>query len=669
MLNNLYSGSTLQLSVGYIQARTSVAKVIFVVINNLPFLYKCFANLILCVLLLLCGNNAFAQQTLTRLEQLLLSANERNMDSTVNIIRRNIDSLPVDEALQNTDKLFRLSVKAPYRIRAFEQMNGLLQYLFNKKSNNRDYLLYALSILETDEQFKEPAIQHGLFYSVGCYYFSINDFANAEIYLKRFLDHPEYAWAGNTKNALTTLGMIAAGYKDYASAARYHEKALNLALKEKDSAWIGLSSGNLGINYLRLGRIAEAETLLRNDIDFSLRKKMFESAAGSFASLAGMAFNRGDDAKGKRLLDSSIYFLDHDDNDTRFTHARAETYTLLAGYYARHNRADTAYALQVKVTEIRDSLTKRRLMAHIRLKLNAFNQAKERQQQLLLKNTMAEKRRNEMLLSTILLIALVVIVFTVLLLRQKKRIASILEEKADSIHRRHEAEQRMNQTKSKLFSVVAHDLRGPLGSLKSLFELVDAGVLPKEVVYNEFPMLQQAIHNLYDTTDSLLNWSYSQLDGIEAKPQAIELTEIVQSVFAFLKTSATAKKIMLLFESSANSTAFADATQVEVVLRNLVNNAIKFTAEGGTVTVSLQQKNGFMEVAVADTGLGMSEKKLQTVFDDQPQSAQGTEGEKGMGLGLVICKDFIANNKGSIWVEHNHPQGCIFKFTLPLNVA
>jgi signal transduction histidine kinase len=223
--------------------------------------------------------------------------------------------------------------------------------------------------------------------------------------------------------------------------------------------------------------------------------------------------------------------------------------------------------------------------------------------------------------------------------------------------------QQVNQTKNNLFSIISHDLRSPFASYISVLGLLedqDLSPAERETVFNE---LKRSTLEVYNTLDNLLTWSKSQMDGFVTKPEPVLLRPVVQEIIHFFGVQAVKKKVSLANEVAPDLAVQADEAQVRIVLRNLIGNALKFTREGGCVTTTAQPEGALARVCVRDNGRGMDEATLQRLFQD-PVSTLGTHGEKGTGLGLFLCKEFVQKNGGKIWAESQIGQGTVFCFTL-----
>lgn len=226
----------------------------------------------------------------------------------------------------------------------------------------------------------------------------------------------------------------------------------------------------------------------------------------------------------------------------------------------------------------------------------------------------------------------------------------------------------LNKQKDKFFSIIAHDLRSPFSGMLGFAEILidDYAELFEDDKKSYIQGIYSSLKDLLTLIDNLLTWSRVQLKRVDFDPKEISLRKIVDSVFSSQKIAANNKQIKLESEISADINAYADADMIETVLRNLVSNAIKFTNPEGTIKVNATEDTGFMKVEILDTGVGMKPEIANNLFKIEAHvTTKGTNEEKGTGLGLIICKEFIEKHGGTIAVESEVGKGSRFMFTIP----
>jgi ligand-binding sensor domain-containing protein/signal transduction histidine kinase len=245
------------------------------------------------------------------------------------------------------------------------------------------------------------------------------------------------------------------------------------------------------------------------------------------------------------------------------------------------------------------------------------------------------------------------------------RTAEVVQQK-EEIQSQAERLQELNTTKDKLFSIIAHDLRGPLNSLQGIMSLLDPKILTSEDLAGMKSNLSARIESIAGVMDNLLQWAKSQMKGERVKPEMVKLENVMQEMMKLFTPLADSKNVTLTNSVHAGLLAFADINQLRAILRNLISNAIKFTPEGGRVEVAAAGNQQTVTISVTDTGIGISPEKASGLFSITTNvSTTGTAGETGVGLGLLLVKEFAEKNKGRVWVESNKEAGTTFHVSLP----
>jgi signal transduction histidine kinase len=241
----------------------------------------------------------------------------------------------------------------------------------------------------------------------------------------------------------------------------------------------------------------------------------------------------------------------------------------------------------------------------------------------------------------------------------------LLLQHQEEMEKRSEELEQLNKVKDKFFSIISHDLRSPINALAGILDLMEKGAIHD----NEMPMALKELKTRFSHTRTLLNnlldWTLLQMDKLNISPTKVELHRIVQENLDMMD-SMHGKDITLINNVPETAHGFIDTNTINLVIRNLITNAIKFTNDGGEVMVNANEKNSQWILAVHDTGVGMDPEVQQKLFDKiNPYSTRGTANEKGTGLGLILCKEFVEKNGGKIWVESEVGKGSTFWFTVP----
>jgi signal transduction histidine kinase len=225
-----------------------------------------------------------------------------------------------------------------------------------------------------------------------------------------------------------------------------------------------------------------------------------------------------------------------------------------------------------------------------------------------------------------------------------------------------------NIAKDKFFSIISHDLKNPFHSINAALKLLlseeDSFTSDERNVF--LRSILTTSERAYSLLENLLLWSREQMGNIEFEPEMIEIMEIVIESIKHLEQNAALKNITITSSVKNNIFVKADRNMIEIVLRNLLANAIKFTGDKGKINIEAFESDGYVRITVIDNGTGILTEDIGKLFRiDHLFSTRGTKGEEGTGLGLIICKDFIEKNEGKIWVESEFGKGSKFTFELP----
>jgi signal transduction histidine kinase len=279
----------------------------------------------------------------------------------------------------------------------------------------------------------------------------------------------------------------------------------------------------------------------------------------------------------------------------------------------------------------------------------------------------AQRQLRNLLFSIIMLSALV-IALTLYLYIVKRKTNKVLGAANLKISEQNAQLVQLNATKDKFFSIISHDLKGPLNSLTSFSGLLinHTDSLSKEEIQMLAKDLDKSLKNLFGLLDNLLEWSRSQTGNIDYKAEVFDVHALLESNVELLKGQALNKSITLRNDSKTSMEVRAHKNSVNTVIRNLISNSIKFTPRNGEIVLGVDSNVSEVIVSVTDNGVGMSDEVVRKLFRiDTKHTTKGTAEEKGTGLGLILCKEFIDKNGGRIWVSSTINKGSTFYFALP----
>ena len=247
---------------------------------------------------------------------------------------------------------------------------------------------------------------------------------------------------------------------------------------------------------------------------------------------------------------------------------------------------------------------------------------------------------------------------------ERKRVDKALKENETRL-------KELNATKDKFFSILAHDLRGPFNSIMGFSDLLVERTSEKDYAEVEkyAGIIQESSRRAMELITNLLDWSRSKIGRMEFSPENFDMAALIKSVSQLLSNSAQQKSITIYMEVPKIVSVFADKAMIGTIVRNLISNAIKFTHPDGEIVISVQLEQDQLIVMVADNGVGMKKGAIDKFFAiEENHSTPGTKGEKGTGLGLILCKEFIKKHGGEIRVESEVGKGSKFYFNIPQNL-
>jgi signal transduction histidine kinase len=238
--------------------------------------------------------------------------------------------------------------------------------------------------------------------------------------------------------------------------------------------------------------------------------------------------------------------------------------------------------------------------------------------------------------------------------------------KAKQVEKQAEALRELNSVKNKLFSIISHDLKAPMYALRNFFNTARQLDLPATDIKAMLPDVVKDLNYTTGLMENLLQWAKFQMHSNLLYPQKLDVSEQITEVVQLLHLQSAAKKISVQVKNGIASYAWADKNITHLVLRNLLSNAIKFTPENGRIVIGFNKSSSHVKIYVEDSGKGISQEELVKINSNKFYTTNGTNSESGTGLGLILCKEFLAKSDGQMMIESEPGFGSTFSFTLPL---
>jgi signal transduction histidine kinase len=462
-------------------------------------------------------------------------------------------------------------------------------------------------------------------------------------------------------NCYNGFALISRDQGNYDSAMLGFRNAYHIAEEQKDVAWMGILSGNIASIHFRKKDYDSALHYYSRNLALIRTTTEVENEIETYASLAKVYLKKENERLAFAYLDSAMQIIINRKivfND--FFNPMDEINETYARLYEVRGDYRKAFDYYTKFHEIVQE-KQRMLNARSLKQLQSTYAFKQKQSELEVHvATIQQQRYTQIASGAIILLLACLVFFAYSTSRQRKKM------NRDLSHSNEELE-RLNQVKDKLFSVISHDLRGPIANLKSILQLLDDGHLSREEFHELSSKLNRQLETSGNALENLLQWAKAQLSEIKVHREQVVMTDLVGRVIRQFHKELDVKDIRCSNDLGADLVAWADSNQVEIVIRNLIGNAVKFTPEQGVITVTGKRLAGnFIEISVEDSGIGMSDEQMNSLF--QPgkyYSNLGTNQERGTGIGLIISKEMVVNNGGDISVRSSPKKGTVFTFTLP----
>ncbi len=582
---------------------------------------------------------------------------------------------------------------------------GLSYYTKSDFDRTLDYFIKSLKIKEEigDEKGISSALNN-----IGTIYWKLQNYDKALLYFRKSLARKEKINdVRGIANAINNIGAIYWQEKEYDSALVMFQRSMKKKEELRDYQGIANSMHNIGEIFSEKMNYIKAEEYFQKSIDFYKKDDDVRGIGITYGRLGNIYYKQTLDSitnlqKGKsqslklsktQLLDKSIKYLlqalEYYEKVGEMYNNHQDVLILSKAYKAKGDFENSLKYFEKQV-DLRDSVFNSETKTKIaNLEAQRENDLKEKEIEYLKKENSLQKKITYFI-AAMLVLVFVVLVVIMIFYRNKKRHSVVLEsknkiindalleleslnkdlaEKNQEISRSEGQLKELNATKDKFFSIIAHDLKNPLGSFRQISGLLikEFDDLSKEDKIDFLTLMNQSAKQLYELLENLLNWARSQTGRLDYNPDRTNLAYLLENNKNLMTGPAASKNIELITDFESELFANIDSNMITTVIRNLVSNAIKFTPSGGKIFLNSSVKNNKIIIEINDTGVGIAAEDIDKLFRiDVQYSKPGTENEKGTGLGLILCKEFVEKNGGKIWVESQPGQGTSFKFTCPL---
>ncbi len=465
------------------------------------------------------------------------------------------------------------------------------------------------------------------------------------------------------------LGIMGRNMANIDRFRKSYEETQTLSNKLNASS-LSLVYSALGVLSMKKNDMQSAENYIYKGLELSVKNNDLNSTANGQILLGKIYFNKGLEPEAYRLTEKGLINA----KAIRNRPLVLEAYSELAKISMSLNQPAIAYDFLDQYTELKDSVYNEQMAVQFTKANRRFEVTDNSMDPgILLRQNLDQSLniQNNYKLKVALIISLVVIIMMLFFFFKryysKSRVASQLQTQNKVIEEQKNHLEELIQTKDRFLSIIAHDLKNPFNSLLGFADLAynDFDEITDNEKKSYLNVIRQSGQHIYALLDNLLSWSRAQSGRIDFFPEPVSLTENIENAVELVRSSADNKQISLFSDFSKDVIVKADKNMLSTILRNLLTNSIKFTPNGGSVTVSSRINNKKVTVSITDTGIGMTSEELSKLFKlDGGLKNSGTSNETGTGLGLILCQEFMSLHKSKIVAESTPGKGSTFSFTL-----
>lgn len=445
------------------------------------------------------------------------------------------------------------------------------------------------------------------------------------------------------------------------------DETLALLEKNKQTTWLAWTYSTLGLYYLTLNDFDNALVNYQKSLDMHDEFNDVKAKADIKYGLGRSYLGLNNLVKAEANINESVMLYASSDYDTGLEKAYRTLYEISK---SKDDVAESLKYLELTEKLSNDNFKKknRRNLTMLNAKLNFEKETENLKAQ----NELAiNQQRKYVKWALAALFTSLVIVFLILNANKREKLLNKkLANQAKILNKNQEALTQINSNQDRLFSIVGHDLRGPIISLNEILTLYLEDPEGKDYFEKFAPQLKEDLEQVQFTMDNLLHWGKTQMQGNTINVRSISVRNELDIILQLYRNEINKKAITINNQVAVNHSVFADLQQFNVIFRNLINNAIKFTPNEGMITIKTKIKDKNLVIQVSDTGVGMTESDVQKLFSDTENfSNYGTNLEKGTGLGLRLVKAMVIKNSGEIIVKSEPNKGSQFIVQLPVDIA
>ncbi len=554
----------------------------------------------------------------------------------------------------------------------FITYEGWLGYTLSKIGESEKAVEKLINVVEIAENENQLKFLPRTYLLLAFAFRDVNKFDKAEIYFNKTIEiSNKIGDSSDIHNALHEIGNLYNIKSDYKKAVEFHMKALEIRERQNIIGQLVYSYHDISFDYLAMDSLEIALKYAEKAEKYALQVSEKWVLISIYSNIVDIY------TKLKRFKEGEVHLQKMQMLAEELN--MKSTYQVLYQSYYNFYKSQNQYEKALKYYELfiayKDSISNEAIQKNISELDKKYETAKKDKEIMIIQERI--KRQQVYILAAVFGF-LIVIIFMLIIYRQyrqKKEAYQKLEnQNLEILNQKEELKKladelkELNATKDKLFSIIAHDLRSPFMGIQGFSDLLLNNInnLNSTEIKEYIGYIDASAKNTLDLLSKLLEWAKNQTGQISFNPINLKLEPVVNEILEVLYPSAKIKNIDINYSQSEDINVYADLNMLKTILRNLIQNAIKFTNSNGLVNISAVKKSDCVEINISDNGMGMNDYVKNNIFEiDKKKTSKGTDDEKGIGLGLILCKDFIEKHGGKICVESELNVGSKFIIAFP----
>ena len=480
------------------------------------------------------------------------------------------------------------------------------------------------------------------------------------------------------KSSTKNIAELYSTRREHRRAIEFYEKLLLLINPEKDQKLKGDIMAKIGNEYLQFNDYDRAAEYLVEGLKYNKTIKNNDGVLSTLNAIANLNIKQKNIKLAEKQLDEAYQLAQSSDNKLEVLKnykLQKDLDSIKGAYQGAFQWQSKYYKLksELEKSEV-NQLTENTIDLESENLMDSLKPEPSKESLETNKNNLAKIRNLKFYMYGLIAALIAALTFLFINLSKRKTDLKLVENykyqneqiqlQNENIHKQIADLEEINKVKDRLFSIVSHDLKDSISSIKGFIDLLREEGISQEEFYELIPELSENADNASLLLFNLLNWSKTQMQNLEPNPELFNIQEVFHTKMALIEQKVEQKRIVIIDESQRDL-IYADKSMIEIVIQNLLTNAVKFCRVGDMITISNKNQNGTSILCVEDSGVGIAKENLDKLFKSNAYTTVGTKNEKGTGLGLSICKELVELNKGRIWVESTVNVGTKFYVELP----